>query len=107
MKLRYRNIVRQWNKKIGAQEDIDLGEIKKPDEGNDVAFTFRRVTDPETGMKDAASEIDIEADGLRELLKEHIGNDYLGQNFDGDTVEMSAPFAALVSVARWAPAIVY
>ena len=53
-------------------------------------------------MKDADSEIDIEADGLRELLKEQIGNDYPGQNFDGDTVEMSAPFAALVSVARCA-----
>ena len=53
-------------------------------------------------MKDAESEIDIEADGLRDLLKEHIGNDYPGQNFDGDTVEMNAPFAALVGVARWA-----
>lgn len=60
------------------------------------------MTDPETGNKDAGSEIDIEADGLRELLKEQIGNDYPGQNFDGDTVEMSAPFAPLVSAEDWA-----
>ena len=51
-------------------------------------------------MKDAESEIDVEAGGLCDLLKEHIGNDYPGQNFDGDTVEMIAPFAVLVSVAH-------
>ena len=53
--------------------------------------------DPETGIKDAYSEIDIEAGGLRELLGEQIGKDYPGQNFDGDTVEIGAPFASLVS----------
>ena len=97
--MRYRNVVRQWDKKTGAPEDVDLGEFKKSDNGGDVAFTFRRVTDPDTGMKDADSEVDIEAEGLRELLKEQIGHDYPGQNFDGHTVEMNAPFAALVSAS--------
>ena len=99
-KLRYRNIVRQYNRKTGAQEDIDLGEIKKAEDNGDIAFTFRRITGADTGTKDGTSEIDIEADGLRELLKEQIGADYPGQNFDGDTVEMSAPFTALVSAGQ-------
>ena len=96
-KSRYRNVVRKWVKSTGAQEDTELGEIKKKETDENVAFTFRRVLDPETGVKDAYSEIEIEAQGLRELLKEHIGNDYPGQNFDGDTVEIARPFAPLVS----------
>ncbi|KAL9118250.1 MAG: hypothetical protein Q9187_005206 [Circinaria calcarea] len=95
-KSRYRNIVRQWNKTTGAQEDVDLGEFKKRNNDGGIAFTFRRTMDPETGIKDAISEIDIEAEGLRDLLREQIGTDYPGQNLDGDTVEMGAPFASLV-----------
>ena len=56
--------------------------------------------DQDTGVKDAYSEVDIEATGLRDLLKEVIGDDYPGQNFDGDIVEMGAPFPALVSTAN-------
>ena len=94
-KSRYRNIVRQWDKKTGAQEDIVLGENKRKDADGEIAYTFRRVLDPETGVKDAYSEIDIESRGLRELLKETIG-DYPGQNFDGETVEITRPFEPLV-----------
>lgn len=46
------------------------------------------------------SEVDIEADGLRELLKEMIGSDYPGQNFDGETVNICAPFAPLVCLTQ-------
>ena len=96
-----RSVVRSWDKKTGAQEDTDVGEVKQAAHDAEVAFTFRRVMDPETGIKDAYSEVDIEASGLRNLLKDEIGNDYPGQNFDGDIVEMRAPFPALVSMARW------
>ncbi len=69
-----------------------------------LAFTFRRVLpqgagsgDGYTGTEDAYTEVDIEAEGLREMLKKEIGTDYPGQNFDGETINMTAPFAPLVS----------
>ena len=76
---------------------MDLGEAgaAKVDGGN-IAFTFRRVLNQETGSKDGYSEIDIEAEGLRDLLKESIGSNYPGQNFDGETVNMVTPFQPVV-----------
>jgi hypothetical protein len=61
-----------------------------------VAYTFRRVYDPQTGEKGAYSELDIEDEGLIALLRSVIDNKYPGVNFDGDLVNMSAPFAPLV-----------
>jgi len=75
-------------------DNIETGEIKS--EKGDVAFTFRRVLDPDD-PDNTYSEVDIKDDGLRELLKEIIGTDYPGQNFDGDTVNITAPFPSLVS----------
>ena len=96
-KERYRNVVRKWKKDTGTYEDVDLGEAgaTKAD-GGKIAFTFRRVLNQETGSKDGYSEIDIEAEGLRDLLKESIGSDYPGQNFDGETVNMVTPFPPVV-----------
>ncbi|MCJ1417781.1 hypothetical protein MMC32_004126 [Xylographa parallela] len=96
-KERYRNVVRKWKKDTGTYEDVDLGEAgaAKVDGGN-IAFTFRRVLNQETGSKDGYSEIDIEAEGLRDLLKESIGSNYPGQNFDGETVNMVTPFQPVI-----------
>ncbi|MCJ1252166.1 hypothetical protein MMC30_009405 [Trapelia coarctata] len=95
-KPRYRNIVRKWNKETGAHEDVDLREAdqKKSDEG-EIAFTFRCVMSQENKTKDENSEVDIEAAGLRDLLKNLIV-DYPGQNLDGETIYMFAPFPALI-----------
>ena len=94
-----RSVVRSWDKKTGIQKDTELDEVPKATYDAEIAFTFRRVMDPDTGIKDAYSEVDIEAKGLRDLLKEEIGDDYPGQNLDGDIVEMRSPFPALVSTA--------
>ena len=94
---RYRNILRKWDSSAGAHKDEIVGEatVRKP-ETKDIAYTFRRVYDPETGEKGAYSDLDIEDDGLIALLRSVIDSRYPGVNFDGDLVNMSAPFAPLV-----------
>jgi hypothetical protein len=93
---RYRNILRKWDRTAGAHKDEDVSEatFKKP-ESKDIAYTFRRVWNPETGEKGAYSELDIEDDGLIALLRSVIDK-YPGVSFDGELVNMSAPFAAIV-----------
>ena len=98
---RYRNILRKWDSSAGAHKDEVVGEANfKKTETKDIAYTFRRVYDPETGEKGAYSELDIEDDGLIALLKSVVDNRYPGVNFDGDLVNMSAPFAPIVSRER-------
>ena len=48
--------------------------------------------------RDAYSEVDIEAEGLRNLVKEVIGTDYPGQNLEGEKVNITAPYAPLVGL---------
>jgi hypothetical protein len=98
---RYRNILRKWDASTGSHKDEVVGEatLKKP-ELKDVAYTFRRVYDPQTGEKGAYSELDIEDEGLIALLRSVIDNKYPGINFDGDLVNMSAPFAPIVRPNR-------
>lgn len=93
---RYRNILRKWDKNTGSHVDEAVGEnffLEQKVKG--VAYTFRRVYDPEIGDKGAFSELDIEDPALIQALKSEIGK-YPGVNFDGDMVAMSSPFAALV-----------
>jgi hypothetical protein len=95
---RYRNILRKWDSSAGAHKDEVVGADNfKKTEIKNIAYTFRRVYDPETGEKGAYSELDIEDDGLIALLRSVIDNRYPGVNFDGDLVNMSAPFAPIVS----------
>lgn len=61
----------------------------------DVAYTFRRVYDPDTGDKGAYSALDIEDPVLIKLLKAEIGK-YPGVNFDSDIITMRSPFAPIV-----------
>ena len=94
---RYRNILRKWDKNTGSHVDEVVGEnffLEQQVKG--VAYTFRRVYDPETGDKGAYSELDIEDPTLIQELKHEIGK-YPGVNFDGDMVTMTNPFAPLVS----------
>jgi hypothetical protein len=49
--------------------------------------------------RDAYSEVDLEAEGLRNLVKEVIGTEYPGQNLEGETVNIIAPYAPLVGLA--------
>jgi hypothetical protein len=89
--------VRKFNKRRGIHQDVDVGglELQKDDKG-EVAFTFRTTLSDILGNDDTYSEIDVEAQGLRNLLKSCIGSDYPGQNLDGDTVNLVTPFAPLV-----------
>ena len=102
---RYRSIRRQWNPKTEAFEDLELDSKKtNPDDDRKVAFTFRRVyldtrRDTEEDNSRSYSEIDVEACGLKNLLKKHIGTDYPGQSMEGDKINMVAPFHAIVSFA--------
>jgi hypothetical protein len=94
---RYRNILRKWDRSAGSHKDEVVGDatFEKP-ELKDVAYTFRRVYDPETGEKGAYSELDIEDEGLIAVMRSVIGSGYPGVNFEGDLVNMSAPFAPIV-----------
>lgn len=93
---RYRNILRRWDKNIGTHvdEDVDANFFVKPPVKN-VAYTFRRIYNPETGEKGAYSELDIEDPGLIALLRAEMVK-YPGVNFDSDMISMQAPFAPLV-----------
>lgn len=93
---RYRNILRKWDKSTGAHVDepIDANFFLKQ-QSKDVAFTFKRVYDPQTGDKGAYSELDVEDPALIRVLKTEIGK-YPGVNFESDIVTIIGPFAPLV-----------
>ncbi|KAK4446488.1 transitional endoplasmic reticulum ATPase 1 [Podospora aff. communis PSN243] len=93
---RYRNILRRWDKNAGSHVDqvVSANFFLKP-QTKDVAYTFRRVYDPDTGDKGAYSALDIEDPALIRVLKQEIGK-YPGVNFDSDITSMRGPFAALV-----------
>lgn len=93
---RYRNILRRWDKNAGSHVDqvVSANFFLKP-ETKDVAYTYRRVYNPDTGDKGAYSELDIEDPTLILTLKEQIGK-YPGVNFDSDIITMRGPFAALI-----------
>jgi hypothetical protein len=89
--------VRQYNKTTGVHEDIDVGGLDlKRVEDEEVAFIFRKTLSNDIRKNDTYSEIDVEAPGLRALLRDCVGSDYPGQNLDGDTVNLVTPFAPLV-----------
>jgi hypothetical protein len=74
------------------------GLDEKKEDDAEVAFIFRKtLPDEPTSDSNTYSEVDVEASGLRHLLKKCIGPNYPGQNFDGDTVNIPTPFAPLVS----------
>jgi hypothetical protein len=90
-------VVRKFNKRRGVHQDIDVGGLElQKDDKTEVAFTFRTTLSDILGNDVTYSEIDVEAQGLRTLLKACIGSDYPGQNVDGDTVNLVTPFAPLV-----------
>ncbi|EXJ63456.1 uncharacterized protein A1O5_11505 [Cladophialophora psammophila CBS 110553] len=60
------------------------------------AFTFRRVMDLTDEKKFKYSEVDIESRELRGLLKKVIGDSYPGQSWEGNTINLIAPFAPVV-----------
>jgi hypothetical protein len=92
--------VRQFNKTKGTHEDVDVGGLDlKEEHVEEVAFTFRKTVSEDVGNKlNTYSEIDVEAPGLRTLLRECVGTDYPGQNFDGETVNLAKPFEPLVRI---------
>ncbi|PMD53937.1 P-loop containing nucleoside triphosphate hydrolase protein [Hyaloscypha bicolor E] len=97
-KSRYRSVVRKWNKEDGAYVDVDVSLDGKKAEDGEIAFTFRKkvVNFDQGDIRDANSEVDLEAEGLRNLVKEVIGTEYPGQNLEGETVNILAPYAPLV-----------
>lgn len=95
---RFRNVVRRFNKEKGIHEDTEIEGLEKKTDDSKVAFTFRTnapVEGEKTG-EELKSEIDVETSGLRSILKDCIGDDYPGQNLDGDPVNIISPYAALV-----------
>jgi hypothetical protein len=97
-KSRYRSVVRKWNKTDGAYVDVDVSLDGKKAEDGEIAFTFRKkiVNFDQGDIRDANSEVDLEAEGLRNLVKEVVGTEYPGQNLEGETVNILAPYAPLV-----------
>ena len=94
-------MVRKWNEKDGVYVDVDVGIDGKKAENGEIAFTFKRIRNFDQGDRGKEeSEIDLEAEGLRNLVKEIIGKDYPGQNLEGETVNIIAPYAPLASCSK-------
>lgn len=93
---RYRNVLRKWDKDSGAFKDefVETDRFDKPKKQG-IAYTFRRTYNPETGERDAYSDIEIEGPELIRVLKEEIGK-YPGLSFDTDIVTMISPFPAII-----------
>ena len=117
-KSRYLNVIRKWNELVGLYVDVDVdidgkkAEDKLYDdvdggiegrkaENGEIAFTFRKIRNyGQGGGPKEESEIDFEAEGLRNLVKKINGKDYPGQNLEGETVNIIAPYAALASCVK-------
>jgi hypothetical protein len=94
---RYRHVVSRWNREIGKREDADIGNFIEPwRKGNtsEVAFTFRRKMSLNNQFN--YSEVEIEARGLRGLLKEVIGDSYPGHSSGLEKINMTCPFTPIV-----------
>jgi hypothetical protein len=93
-----KNVVKKTDPKTSeyVDQDVKLAEkmadnVKEPSK---LAFTFRKVYDPDTD-KFEYSEVDIEASGLRNLLKKTITH-YPEEQWDSNVVDIRAPFAPLI-----------
>lgn len=53
-------------------------------------------TGSQQGTRDGYSEVDIESKELRDLLSDVVG-EYTGQSWEGNIVNITTPFAPLVS----------
>jgi len=96
---RVKSVERRLNKETMEFADID-GKIAQASataqDGtkSDIAFTFRKVYSIDSDKFDY-SEIDIEAPGLREILKINLPH-YSEEQWETDVVNMRAPFAPIV-----------
>ena len=88
--------MRSLNKTTGIVQNIDINGLDVTKDGGEVSFTFRRSLLDDLASDDVFSEVDVEALGLRVLLKDCIGPDYPGLSFGGEIVNITAPFAPLV-----------
>lgn len=95
-KSRYRNILRKWDKMTGDYKEdvVEASRFDKPPR-KEFAYSFRRTYDPETGERDAYSDIEVEDDKLIDLLKEVIGK-YPGMNYDTEMLTLGSPFPAII-----------
>lgn len=89
--------LRKWDSSSASYKDEVVTGDSKKEAQKDVAYVFRRVV-YETYWREsrAYSELEIESPALVELIKSEIDNKYPGVNFEGDTIYMQAPFAAIV-----------
>ena len=88
--------MKRTDPKTGTLTEEDLGDNPVKSKEAEIAFTYRRVV-PASGEVDGYSEVDIDAKGLREILKKVIGTEYQGVNLEGDSINIVSPFACLVS----------
>jgi hypothetical protein len=91
-----RNVISSWNEQQARNVDQDVdAPTAKSDKTQDIAFIFRTVMKTYEKTKPAYSEIEVQSQGLRDLLRSVIG-DYPGQSFDGTSVYIPGPFQAVV-----------
>ncbi|KIW91000.1 uncharacterized protein Z519_08783 [Cladophialophora bantiana CBS 173.52] len=89
----------RWDGRSGGRRDMEIGrwnELEGKAPTSKRAFTFRRVMDLTDEKKFKYSEVDIESRELRGLLKKVIGDSYPGQSWEGNTINLIAPFAPVV-----------
>ncbi|KIY04112.1 uncharacterized protein Z520_00804 [Fonsecaea multimorphosa CBS 102226] len=89
----------RWDGRSGGRRDTEIGrwnELEGKAPSSKRAFTFRRVMDLTDEKKFKYSEVDVESRELRGLLRKVIGDSYPGQSWEGNTINLIAPFAPVV-----------
>ncbi|KIW33385.1 uncharacterized protein PV07_00240 [Cladophialophora immunda] len=96
---RYAYVMSRWDGRSGGRRDTEIGrwnELEGKAPSSKRAFTFRRVMDLTDEKKFKYSEVDVESRELRGLLRKVIGDSYPGQSWEGNTINLIAPFAPVV-----------
>lgn len=97
-----RNVIFARGENSDTWEDREVGSASKPNitgetgDATGIAFTFRRVMSTKDMSKLSYTEVDIHALGLRTFLKDNVGPNYPSQSWEGQVVNMAAPFAPIL-----------
>ncbi|KAL9110947.1 MAG: hypothetical protein Q9227_004562 [Pyrenula ochraceoflavens] len=92
---RVRLVIYRWWEDTASFEDRELSTIKEPEEKKDRAFTFRRCMD-DTGKSFQRSEIEIESDALRLMIKKVLDKTYPFLDWDQRVMKFTGPFQHFV-----------
>ncbi|KAH0543404.1 hypothetical protein FGG08_002262 [Glutinoglossum americanum] len=93
---RIRIVVSKYDPQTGIRADfVGNTPVSAIEDKEDIACTFRRVIFPGPGQQDF-SQVIVQSIELQKLLMEIVGDDYPGQSWSGEIVNIPSPFTPLV-----------